>query len=137
VLQSVTVDVDGRQLSLLLIDVNAPETAAMREGEGVLRLRAQARVPDLGAGVHRLRYRNHHHSDLGVYLANALVPASDRVSIARQRRDREQRELTIEYILAPDRAGRVRGGMSLAIAAALLWFAARQLRRGAANAATL
>ena len=139
VLHSVTVDVDGRPLSLLLIDVDAPDNGAVREGDGVLRLRAQARLPDLDAGVHRLRYRNDHRNDLGAYLANALVPASERVVIAGQRRDPEQRELTIEYVLAPDRAARVRLGLALASGAVLLWVAAHRRRRKglAANAATL
>jgi hypothetical protein len=31
------------------------------------------------------------------YLANALVPESDRVAVTAQRRDRDQTEVTIEY----------------------------------------
>ncbi len=36
-----------------------------------------------------------------VYLANALVPKSDRIVITAQRRDHAQRELTIDYVLRP------------------------------------
>ena len=33
------------------------------------------------AGPHHLRYRNTHRPDIGVYLANVLVPASDRLAV--------------------------------------------------------
>ena len=39
--------------------------------------------------------------DVSVYLANALVPRSDRVVITAQRRDPAQRDLTIDYVLRP------------------------------------
>jgi hypothetical protein len=129
VLRALTVDVDGTPLTPVLIDCVVPDIAAMREGNAALRLRAQARLPDIDAGVHRVRYRNDHRPDLGVYLANALAPASERVTIAAQHRDPEQRELTIDYSLAPGRAGRLRAGTSLAAAAVLIWFAARRRRR--------
>jgi hypothetical protein len=34
-----------------------------------------------------------------VYLANALVPGSDEVAVTAQRRDGEQTELTVDYLL--------------------------------------
>jgi hypothetical protein len=37
-----------------------------------------------------------------VYLANALVPRSDRIVITAQRRDTTQRDLTIDYVLRPE-----------------------------------
>jgi len=46
-----------------------------------------------------LTFRNRHHPDRGVYLANALVPQTDRVEVTAQRRDADQRELTIDYVL--------------------------------------
>jgi hypothetical protein len=39
-----------------------------------------------------------------VYLANALIPRSDRIVIAAQRRDPAQRNLTIDYVLRPEPA---------------------------------
>jgi hypothetical protein len=56
-------------------------------------------LPRLAIGRHQLLFRNHHRPDGGAYLANALVPASDDVSITAQRRDGDQTELTIEYEL--------------------------------------
>ena len=121
VLREIAVDVDGKPAVLELIDTVVPEIEAVRRGEGTLRIRAAASLPRLGAGMHHLRYRNGHRPDIGAYLANALVPADDRVTVGSQRRDAVQRELTIEYSLDADPATRVRGGLAAAAAAALIW----------------
>jgi hypothetical protein len=88
----------------------------MRRGEGAIRVDFGSRLPQLPAGPHSLRYRNTHRSDIGVYLANALIPTSDRVAITAQRRDTNQHELTIEYLLR----GNSRPGSWYGVAAALV-----------------
>jgi len=100
-LNSVTLDVDGRPLPLVLATTAFPAHEAVSRGEGTIRIRAGADLPGLSAGVHRLRYRNTHRSDIGVYLANALVPVDARVTVTAQRRDVDQRELVVEYVLGP------------------------------------
>jgi MYXO-CTERM domain-containing protein len=40
-----------------------------------------------------------------VYLANALVPSNDRVSVTAQDRDADQRSLRIDYTLTPAKIG--------------------------------
>jgi hypothetical protein len=77
-------------------------------------------MPRLAEGPHHLRYRNGYHSDVGVYLANALVPACNRVTVAAQRRDVDQRELIVDYVLRADAATRMRGGLSVGFAGALI-----------------
>ena len=129
VLGGLTVDVDGTPLALALIDSSVPEVAAVRNGEGTMRLRAGAALPRVSAGTHRLRYRNAHRPDIGVYLVNALVPASDRVAVVSQRRDVDQRDVTIEYTLAPDPATRLRGGLSAGAAGAAIWLTSLWWRR--------
>jgi hypothetical protein len=60
---------------------------------------------DLGvAGRHRLYFRNDHIPELGVYLANALVPATSEIKITGQERDAMQNELRINFQSAPDAA---------------------------------
>jgi hypothetical protein len=39
---------------------------------------------DRGAGRHRLFFRNNHLPEIGVYLANALKPATSEVGISAQ-----------------------------------------------------
>jgi len=120
ILGALALDVDGRPLQLDLIDHAFPEVEAIRRGEGTIRIHASAALPRLGEGVHRLRYRNGHRPEIGAYLANALVPASDRVSIGAQRRDVDQRELTIEYTLRADASARTRAGLFAGLAVALI-----------------
>jgi hypothetical protein len=128
-LSAMALDVDGRPLVLGLTSSTFPRVAAMTSGEGTIRLRAFAALPRLSGGTHHLRYRNSHRSDIAVYLVNALIPASDRVAVASQRRDVDQRDVTIEYTLRPDAATRIRGGVLVAIAGALIWLAVWWRRR--------
>ena len=129
VLGGMAVDLDGTPLPLQRVDSHVPEVAAMLSGDGTIRLHAAAALPRVSAGTHHLRYRNSHRSDIGAYLVNALVPASDRVDVVSQRRDLAQRDATIEYALGADPATRVRGGLSLAFAGALVWSTVMWRRR--------
>jgi hypothetical protein len=91
--------VDGRPLPVELGVFSFPDPEAMRRGEGTIRLRSAATLQPLSVGAHQLLFRNRHHPDRSVYLANALVPESDRVAVTAQRRDGDQRELIISYRL--------------------------------------
>jgi hypothetical protein len=79
--------------------VRAPQPVALAGGEGPIRITLAAALPALGPGHHRVFYRNDHHPADAAYLANALASSSPRVEIGAQRRDVDQRELTIEYTL--------------------------------------
>jgi hypothetical protein len=101
VLRGITLDVDGRPLRSRVIGSEFPATEAVRRGEGTIRLRIAAVLPSLEPGVHRVRYGNAYRSDVGAYLANALVPAGDRIVVTDQQRDVDQRELRVAYRLRP------------------------------------
>ncbi len=96
---ALTLEVDGTPVRAQLVDSSFPALEAMRRGEGTIRIQSAAALPNLSAGSHRLLFRNSHHRDRSVYLANALVPESDEVAITAQRRDRDQTELTIDYLV--------------------------------------
>jgi len=66
---------------------------------GIRQGRAYPLGDRLFAGVHQVAFRNRYRGDVSVYLANALVPASDRVAITAQHHSAEQRELMIDYEL--------------------------------------
>ena len=104
------VELDGLSLRTRIRASSFPEATAVRRGEGTIRLEIEAAVPDTSPGSHRLVFRNAHLAGHSAYLANALVPESDRVAVTAQRRDRDQSELAIEYT--------VQGGPA---AAALSW----------------
>jgi hypothetical protein len=120
VLSAIALDVDGMPLSVALVDSAFPGIGTVRRGEGTTRIHAVAPMPRLPDGVHHLRYRNTYRADIGVYLANALVPASDRVTVASQRRDVDQRDLLIEYRLRGGPTTRVRQGLSVGLTGALV-----------------
>ena len=101
----------------------------MRSGEGAIRLTLTGALPQLGPGRHRLRFRNAHRPDIGVYLANALVPGSDRVAITGQWRDFAQRELIVDYDLHRSRPGSGAVTLAVSVAAAVLVLAALGWRR--------
>lgn len=57
---------------------------------------------NLAAGAHQLSFSNDHLPELGVYLANALVPATNAIKINKQERDTLQRELRINFHATTD-----------------------------------
>jgi hypothetical protein len=102
VVSALLIEVDGEALPLRLSSSTFPELSALRGGEGMIRLQAGAAHRRLSAGPHQLLFRNAHLKQQSVYLANALVPESVRVSVAAQRRDGDQSELTIDYSVQPE-----------------------------------
>jgi hypothetical protein len=101
VLSDVALEVDGRPLRLEPITSTFPELGPFQRGEGTIQLRVRALLPDVSDGAHLLLFRNAHDRDVSVYLANALVPESERVAITAQRRHADQSELTIDFVRRP------------------------------------
>ncbi len=75
-----------------------PDLDAFRQGVGTIRLQSAAVLPRLSGGGHQLFFRNANRPDVSAYLANALVPESERFAVTAQRRDALQRDLTIEFV---------------------------------------
>jgi hypothetical protein len=98
-LSALTIEVDGTPVRAELGGISFPDAEAMSRGEGTIRLRSRAALPRLSTGPHQLLFRNRHHPDRSVYLANALVPRSSDVAVTAQRRDGDQTELIIDYVL--------------------------------------
>ena len=128
VLSALEVEVDGNVVRLALSDSSYPDNDAMRRGEGAIRLQAATTLAGLSVGAHRLVFRNRHHPDGSVYLANALVPQSDRVAVTAQSRDGDHRELVIDYDVRAAGATSARVWLlgSIAVAAALFALLKRQ-----------
>lgn len=103
-----TMTVDGEPpLTLTPVEARFPTAEAMRSGDAAVTIRAEARLGSLAVGRHRLTFRNDHQPEGSVYLANALVPSTDRVAVTAQHRDTDQRELTIDFDRRPDADGSV------------------------------
>jgi len=74
--------------------------------------------PPLTGGRHLIRFRNANTPASAAYLANALLPDDDRVSISRQSRDPAQQELTIDVDVRGVRALTARETLYLSLTAA-------------------
>src|SRR5207249_2943739 len=101
-----------------------------RRGEGVIRLRAAATIPNVSLGRHHLRFAATHRPDIGVYMVNALVPADERIGITGMSRDMLQREFDLDYSISPAKRGIEMAAvlpplLGLALAASVLAFAKR------------
>lgn len=96
VIASLTLSVDGHAVPVRLLSQTFPALREIQSGVGTIRLSASAAAA-VSPGIHRVAYTNAHLPDLSVYLANALLPADDRVRISEQRRDMLQRGLTVDY----------------------------------------
>ena len=120
VLRAIAVDVDGVPLRIALVDSASPGIDTLLRGDAAVRIRAAAPIPTVGEGLHHLRFRNQYSGDAGVYLANVLVPATDRVVVAAQHRDVDQRDLVVDYNLRGEPATRVRRGLPVGVAGGLV-----------------
>src|SRR6185436_8782565 len=98
VLGAIGVQIDGQALQTNPRASTFPVVEALRQGDGTIRLKVAAALPRLSEGHHQLFFRNTHRPEVSVYLANALVPESDRIAIMGQSRDRDQRDLTIDFV---------------------------------------
>jgi len=105
VLQDVALDVDGRRATLALTAAGFPSRGELADGVGAIRLTFSAPAALGTPGDHRVEFRNRHLPELGVYLANVLVPDSDHIVVTRQQRDPWQRELRVECSARRDARG--------------------------------
>jgi hypothetical protein len=136
VVAALSIHVDGQPLVVDALQWQFPGIDALQRGEGAIRLRSVVTLPRMSEGEHTLALHNGYRRDVGVYLANALVPLSKRVAITAQHRDVNQRDLIIDFSLrAPASAVRwplgTLAGVASASFGALLaaLFVARHRRR--------
>jgi len=97
VLETLDLAVDDRPVTVRPGTATFPEASALLRGEGTIQLRTRLSLPAQSAGAHHVLFRNRYRRDISVYLANALVPASDHIAVTAQHREADQRDLTIEY----------------------------------------
>jgi hypothetical protein len=99
--QDVALEIDGRRTPLAPTGVRFPSRQEMFEGVGAIRIDFAAETALGAAGGHQVVFRNDHMPELGVYLANALVPSTSEIKITGQSRDALQRELRINIHTTP------------------------------------
>ena len=134
VLADLAVTLDGRPVVLNLTRAEVPSIAEMHEGLAAIRLTAVGQVPSIAGGPHQLLLRNTHaprEMVTSVYLANAMIPRDEGVTVVKQTRDPGQQELRVDYEVTLGWPGRfvwlAFGAAALSILAAFRWRAS--LRR--------
>jgi hypothetical protein len=124
VLGAIDLALDGGPLEVESGTGAFPDLTALQDGTGTIRLSATVALPPQQEGAHRVFFRNRYRPDVSVYLANALVPETNRISVSAQRHSGEQRELAIDFRVVGDAANETwswrLGGAALASAALLL-----------------
>ena len=124
-------EIDGRTIQARFVEGHPATVEAMRNGVGTLYVRWSAALPPLAPGTHHLRFTNGHHQDIGVYLANVVVPASDRIAVIAQDRSVDQRRFTVTYEVKAEQRSAALGRALLLLLAAIAAAAAMFLRRSA------
>ena len=97
ILKELRVALDEKVLALNLVDASFPALQAVREGLGVIHLKATAPVGPLVAGKHTLSVTNAHLPAISVYLVNALVSKDPAIKITKQTRDELQKNYRLEF----------------------------------------
>ena len=120
VLDGIHLELDGLPLRMQAGAFVFPPIDELRRGEAAIQLRSSASLPDVAVGGHRLDFGNAHQPDRSVYLANALVPASDRIAVVAQHRDSEQHNLRIDFVVRPSTSSTYLWLFGAVVAAALL-----------------
>jgi hypothetical protein len=96
VISDLRATLDDHTVALTLTRVEVPTLGELRSGAGVIRVEALLPAAQ-SRGHHRLRIENRHLPALSVYLANALLPDTPRVSVGRQTRDERQQIHVLDY----------------------------------------
>src|SRR5688572_24231994 len=97
VLKDLRVGLDETMLSLRVVNTSFPTLHEIREGLGVIRIKATAPVEQLTTGRHTLSFTNAHLPVISVYLVNALVPKDRTIKIGKQTRDELQKDYRLEF----------------------------------------
>jgi len=99
VLRAMELSLDGRNLEIEYLGHVLPPLAELRAGIGAVRIKARAGLGNVANGEHRFICRNLQLSPVRIYLLNALVPETPRITIHSQKRDELQTTLQLDYTL--------------------------------------
>lgn len=101
VMKDLRVGLDEKILALRVVDASFPALHEIKEGLGVIRIKATAPVEQLTTGQHTLSFTNAHLPAISVYLVNALVPKDRAIKIGKQTRDELQKDYRLEFRVSP------------------------------------
>jgi hypothetical protein len=91
---------DDRPVRLTLSTIEVPSVPEMHQGVGTMHVTVTGELDRVRSGTRHVRFSNHHHPASSVYVANALLSTDPGVRVVAQRRDRQQRQIDVEYVVA-------------------------------------
>ena len=103
VLKDIRVGLDENVLAMKLADTAFPALKDVKNGVGVIRIKATAAVGPLAEGKHSLTLTNAHLPAISVYLVNALAPKDRAIKITKQTRDEFQKTYCLEFAVSAPR----------------------------------
>jgi hypothetical protein len=77
VLKDIRIGLDEKAVALRVVDASFPALREVKQGLGVIRIKASAPIEQLAAGQHTLSLTNAHLPAISIYLVNALVPKTN------------------------------------------------------------
>lgn len=101
VLKELTAELDERPLKLSLLEISSSPVAEMKQGTGVVRIKAGASFKPLYRGRHQLSLTNRHLTAISVYLVNAVKPSDTAITISKQTRNERQQDYRLDFEVKP------------------------------------
>jgi hypothetical protein len=101
VLAGLSARLDDAPLALVLRRVEVAPPGELREGAGTIRVELEGHAPGRASGHHVFELTNAHMPEQSVYMANALLPENDLVTIRQQERDPRQQTFRLRYETRP------------------------------------
>lgn len=100
-LNDLRAELNGQHLKLTLVESTFPTIPEMKDGLGIIRVKASAAIGALPPGTHTFTLTNGHLPTISVYLVNALVPKDRVIQIKKQTRDELQKSYQLQFAVNP------------------------------------
>ena len=96
VLRDISITVDGKNASPVLVSQKFPAIQEIKEGVGEIQIDFTVDLPPGGAH-RRIVFENHHQNAISAYLVNCLVPRDPNIRILAQNRNETQSFYQLDY----------------------------------------
>src|SRR5580704_5671416 len=96
VLRDLSITIDGKSASPLLLSESFPSLEDLRQGLGEIHIEFTVDLPRGGA-ERKIVIENHHQNSISAYLVNCLVPSDPNIRILAQNRNETQSFYQLDY----------------------------------------
>jgi hypothetical protein len=96
VLRDLSLTVDGKSVSPMLVSQKFPTIEEIKEGLGEIQIEFTTDLVP-GGPERRIVFENHHFNEISAYLVNCLVPRDPNIRILTQNRNENQSFYQLDY----------------------------------------